>query len=71
MNITIIEAQAAAQALNITITAEGEALFNLAQTLGLNQTELLIYLWINALEELDDTYLIIGMDTPTILDLPG
>lgn len=69
MNITIIEAEATAQALNITLTAEGLALFELASTIGFNTTELLTYLWIKAIEEHDESYLIIGEDTPLIIDL--
>ncbi|MHA1150754.1 MAG: SPFH domain-containing protein [Promethearchaeota archaeon] len=69
MNITIIEAEATAEALNITLTAEGIALFELASTIGFNTTELLTFLWIRAIEEHDEAYLIIGEDTPLILDL--
>ena len=68
-NVTIINAEATAEALNITVTAEGIALFNLANQTGFNSTELLIYMWIKAIENSDDAYLIIGEDTPTILDL--
>ena len=68
-NITIIEAEAMAKALNITLTAEGIALFELADTIGFNTTELLTFLWIRAIEEHDEAYLIIGEDTPLILDL--
>ncbi len=68
-NVTLINAQATAQALNITITAEGLALFNLANATGFNTTELLIYLWIHALENLESPYLIIGTDTPLLFDI--
>lgn len=68
-NISIIEAQAAAEALNITLTAEGIALFNLANATGLNSTELLTYLWIKAIEAHDSAYLIIGDDTPVLFEV--
>lgn len=66
-NITIIEADATAQALNITLTMEGQALFTFAQTVGFNTTELLTYQWIQAVLTHDESLLIIGADTPIIL----
>lgn len=68
-NITIIGAQAAAEALNITLTAEGLLLTELAATIGLNSTELLTYLWIQAILEHDSSYLIIGENTPILWEL--
>lgn len=67
-NITIIEAQAVAKTLNITLTAEGLALFDFSQVVGFNQTQLLTYLWIKAILEHDDSYLIVGIDTPVIIN---
>ncbi len=68
-NITIIDAQAAADALNITLTAEGLLLAELAAAIGLNSTELLTYLWIQAILEHDSSYLIIGENTPILWEL--
>jgi regulator of protease activity HflC (stomatin/prohibitin superfamily) len=68
-NATIINAAAAAQALNLTITAEGIALFNLANQTGFNTTELLYYLYIQAIEEHESSYLIIGENTPILFQL--
>ncbi len=76
-NVTLIQANASAEAylidmaaqaeaLNITLTAESNALYGLGQTLGLNSTELLTYLWIRAIYEHDEAYLIIGQTTPNI-----
>jgi len=63
----IIYTSAVAEALNITIVAEADALYALQQTLGLNNTELLTYLWIKAVTEHDSSMLIIGESTPEIL----
>jgi regulator of protease activity HflC (stomatin/prohibitin superfamily) len=63
----IIEMNAYAESLNITITADAEMLEYLALTLGLNGTELLSYLWIQAITEHTDALLIIGQTTPEIL----
>jgi len=65
-NISIIEAQATAQVLNITFTAQAESLFHLAEQLGFNSTQLLTYLWIQAIEHHDSAYLIICSNTPNI-----
>ena len=69
-NITIIEAEALATALNITITAEGAALFELANQTGMNTTELLIYLWIQAIEMHESAYLFLTDDTPFLFGVP-
>ena len=45
----LIQINAEAKAVNITLTAEALAYYALAQTLGLNSTELLSYLWIDDL----------------------
>ena len=78
-NITIIEAEAEAEKirinagaiadqLNITITAQGEAFLQVGQDMGFNTTEMLTYMWIQAILEHDESLLIIGADTPIILD---
>jgi len=67
-NATVTEAEALAMALNITITQEGLALFDLANSTGFNTTELLMYLWIQAIEMHDSAYIILSGDTPFILD---
>lgn len=78
-NITIIQAQASADsymitmqaqadALNITLTAEIESYYALGQALNLTSDQLLAYLWIQAIEYHDDSLLIIGMDTPILID---
>ncbi|RMG41392.1 MAG: hypothetical protein D6732_02500 [Methanobacteriota archaeon] len=80
-NITLIEANASAQAfiiqmeaqakaLNITLTAQSEAYYALAQALNLTSTELLSFLWIQALLEIGSfgNLIIIGENTPVILN---
>jgi len=67
-NTTIIEAESLATALNITLTAEGAALFEVANQTGFNTTELLMYLWIKAVEGHDSSHLISPGDTPFIFD---
>ncbi len=78
-NITILEANASteaflvqidaeAKAVNITLTAESIAYYALGQQLGLNSTELLSYLWIQAIAEMDNAWVLIGADTPVILN---
>ncbi len=66
-NITKIEANAYAEALDIRLTAEGVAYAKMMQEVGFNQTQILTYLWIKAIEEHDSSYLIIGENTPAIL----
>ena len=81
-NITIIEANASAtafliqieaqaKAVNITLTAERLAYYALAQELGLNSTELLAYLWIQAINNHDSAWLIVGVDAPVIITQPN
>ena len=78
-NITIIEAnadaekirinaEAIADQLNITITAQGQAFLAVGNDMGFNTTELLTYMWIQAILEHDESLLIIGSDTPIILN---
>ena len=65
----LITIEAQAKAVNITLTAERENYYALAQTLGLNSTELLAYLWIQALSEIGEygNLIIIGDNTPQII----
>ncbi len=62
-----IHAEAIADELNITITAKGLALLEVANSLGLNTTEILTYMWIQAIELHDESLLIIGADTPVLI----
>lgn len=77
-NITIISAEAeadafligieaAAKAINITLTAESLGYYALGQALNMTATELLAYLWIKAILEHDESLLIIGSNTPSII----
>jgi regulator of protease activity HflC (stomatin/prohibitin superfamily) len=63
----IIQMNASAQALNITLATESLAYYAMGQQLNLNSTELLALLWIKAIMEHDESLLIIGADTPLIL----
>lgn len=63
----LIDINAKAEAINITLTAQKEALYGLAQGLGLNSTELLAYLWIQAILEHDSSWLIVGSNTPDLI----
>ena len=78
-NVTLIEAQAdadafltiinaQAEAVNITLTAERDAYYGLAQALNMTTTELLTYMWIQALTQIGDdgNLIIIGDNTPFI-----
>jgi regulator of protease activity HflC (stomatin/prohibitin superfamily) len=64
----IIQMKATAQALNITLTAESLAYYAMGQQLNLTSSELLTLLWIKAIMEHDQSLLIIGADTPVILE---
>lgn len=79
-NVTMIEAQAEAdafltimnaqaEAVNITLSAQTEAYYALAQALNLTSAELLAFLWIQALTEIGEfgNLIIIGDNTPNIL----
>lgn len=65
----LITIEAQAEAVNITLTAESESYYALGQTLGLNSSELLAYLWIQALQDIGKhgNLIIIGDDTPEII----
>jgi regulator of protease activity HflC (stomatin/prohibitin superfamily) len=65
----IIQMNASAQALNITLATESLAYYAMGQQLNLTSTQLLSLLWIKAIMEHDESLLIIGMDTPVILEL--
>ncbi|MFW9778541.1 MAG: SPFH domain-containing protein [Candidatus Heimdallarchaeota archaeon] len=78
-NITIISGEAEAQAflitmeaqakaLNITLTTERLAYYAMAQELNLTSTELLALLWVLAIQEHDDSLLIIGANTPILIE---
>ena len=61
-----VQAKAVADQLNITITAQGMAFFEVATQLGLNQTEILTYMFIQAIMEHDESLLIIGDSSPLL-----
>ena len=63
----LIDINAQAEAINITLTATQLAYYGMAQQLNWTSTELLTYLWIQAILEHDESMLIIGADTPQIL----
>ena len=62
----LINMKAQAEAVNISLAAEAAGYYIIATQLGLNSTELLTYLWIQAIMMHDSSLLIIGLDTPTI-----
>ncbi|MFX0151545.1 MAG: SPFH domain-containing protein [Candidatus Hodarchaeota archaeon] len=64
----IINMEAQAEALNITLTAERIAYYAMGQQLNLTSSELLALLWIMAIQEHDDSMLIIGTETPLIIE---
>ncbi|MHA2033311.1 MAG: SPFH domain-containing protein, partial [Candidatus Kariarchaeaceae archaeon] len=83
-NITLIEAQAEAdgflilinaqaEAVNITLAAQSEAYYALSQSLNLTSSELLAFLWIQALTEIGEygNLIIIGENTPEIIIDPN
>ncbi len=65
--VLLINIQAQTEAVNITLTIEADALAELAATMGFNSTEMLDYLWIQAISELDDGVVIIGENTSQII----
>lgn len=65
--VQLINAKATAEALNITFTAKGEAFAQMMLTTGFNQTEILTYLWIDAILNHDSSYLIIGSNAPILI----
>ncbi|MFX1283798.1 MAG: SPFH domain-containing protein [Promethearchaeota archaeon] len=64
----LITMEAQAQALNITLTAERMAYYAMGQQLNLTSTELLALLWVMAIQNHDDSLLIIGADTPVLIE---
>lgn len=64
----IITMKAQAEALNITLTAERLAYYAMGQELNLTSTELLALLWIMAVEAHDSSLLIIGANTPILIE---
>jgi regulator of protease activity HflC (stomatin/prohibitin superfamily) len=64
----LINMEAQAEALNITLTAERLAYYAMGQQLNLTSSELLALLWIMAVQEHDDSLLIIGADTPVLIE---
>jgi len=64
----LINMEAQAEALNITLTAERLAYYAMGQELNLTSSELLALLWIMAIQEHDDSLLIIGTDTPLLIE---
>lgn len=64
----IIQMNTSATALNITLATESLAYYAMGQQLNLTSTELLSLLWIKAIMEHDESLLIIGADTPVLLE---
>ena len=78
-NITVLSATAAAEAyaitmqaqadaINITLTAERLAYYAMGQELNLTSSELLALLWVMAVQDHDSSLLIIGADTPILIE---
>lgn len=63
----LITIEAQAKAINMTLSAEREAYYAFAQTLNMTASELLAYLWIQAILEHDESMLIIGENTPDLI----
>ncbi|MHA2225929.1 MAG: hypothetical protein ACXAC8_12030 [Candidatus Hodarchaeales archaeon] len=59
---------AQAEALNVTLTAEQMAYYAMGQQLNLTSTELLALLWVMAIRDHDDSTLIIGANTPILIE---
>lgn len=70
-NASLIGIEVQARALNISLRAESAAYAALADELGLNSTELLAYLWVQAVREHDSAWLVIGEETPDLVLLAG
>ncbi len=64
----LINMEAQAQALNVTLTAERIAYYAIGQQLNLTSSELLALLWVMAVRDHDDSMLIIGADTPVLIE---
>ena len=64
----LINMEAQAEALNITLTAERLAYYAMGQELNLTSSELLALLWVMAIQEHNDSLLIIGADTPVLIE---
>jgi regulator of protease activity HflC (stomatin/prohibitin superfamily) len=64
----IINMEAQATALNITLTAERMAYYAMGQQLNLTSTELLALLWIMVIQEHDESMLILGSNTPILIE---
>lgn len=64
----VISMTAQAEAVNITLTAEKLAYYAMGQQLNLTSSELLALLWIMAVRDHDSSLLIIGADTPILIE---
>ena len=64
----IVTMEAQAEALNITLTTERLAYYAMGQQLNLTSSELLALLWVMAVQEHDSSLLIIGADTPILIE---
>ena len=64
----VITMGAQAEALNITLTAERLAYYAMGQQLNLTSTELLALLWVMAIQDHDSSLLIIGAETPILIE---
>lgn len=77
-NITILDAEASAEAyslqmeaeakaINVTLSAQRLQYYAMGQELNLTSSELLALLWVLAIAEHDESLIIIGADTPIII----
>ncbi|MCY3412686.1 MAG: hypothetical protein INQ03_13695 [Candidatus Heimdallarchaeota archaeon] len=64
----LIETKAQAEAVSILLNATGDALYNFATIMGFNSTEMLAYLWIDALLKIGEygNMIIITENTPML-----
>ncbi len=64
----VISMEAQAKAINLTLTAEKLAYYAMGQQLNLTSSELLALLWVMAVRDHDSSLLIIGADTPILIE---
>ena len=65
----ILNMNAQAEAINVTLTAEKMAYYAMGQQLNLTSSELLALLWVMAIQDHDESTLIIGTNTPILIEL--
>jgi regulator of protease activity HflC (stomatin/prohibitin superfamily) len=65
----VVQADATANSTRVRVKAESEAYSGLSGSLGFNSTELLSYLWIQAVQAHTSSQLIINLDKPAVLNI--